>query len=218
MNRLYPAARVLRHTKTEADWHAARRLGIGGSDASVILGTSRYKTIEQLLALKLGLLEPDPSGLLARCGTLLEDAVLERAFDGLAHPGAKLGTLQSIEHPHLIANIDGVLVDDERVTLIEVKTAGRPWRSGRIPAYYVDQVQHYLLVTGLERAVVVCCELQDERETLARCMDLAGGRPDRIVANMSKLVHYPMAASAAWQRQYIPRAAAFWARVESQSA
>lgn len=216
MNRLYPGARVLRHTKNEADWHAARRLGIGGSDASVILGTSGYKTIEQLLELKLGLLEPEPAGLLARCGTLLEDAVLERAFDGLAHPGAKLGTLQSVEHPHLIANIDGVLVEDDRVTLIEVKTSGRPWRSGRIPAYYVDQVQHYLLVTGLEQAIVVCCELHDERETLARCMDMAGANPDRIVAHMSKLVHYPLTASLAWQRQYIPRAAAFWAKVKDR--
>ena len=41
------------------EWLNYRREGIGASDASIIMGKSKYKTIQELWEEKTGLVEPD---------------------------------------------------------------------------------------------------------------------------------------------------------------
>ncbi len=79
--------------------------------------------------------------------------------------GRKLGVqtstfpyiMQSVDYPWMLANIDG-LVNDGKVRLLEIKTAGpwarKEWEEG-IPDAYRAQVQHYMTVTGIDSAYVV---------------------------------------------------------------
>lgn len=193
-----------------AEWHAARRVGIGGSDAGIILGLSDYTTPRQLWSLKTGRTQPDKGNAYTRCGQLLEDAILERAYYGHATPGAPLGSLRSNDRPHMLANIDGV--HDGR--LVEIKTTGKPWR-GVVPPVYVAQVRHYLYITGLTSADVIECHVKYNREALVAAMDLAGLRQDRVVEHLCTLTVHKVEQDEEWLAAYLDAADAFWAQVQA---
>lgn len=66
--------------------------------------------------------------------------------------------LQHNEYPFLIADVDGITQDDDGdPAILELKTASEykrsEWEQG-VPNYYLTQVQHYLMVTGLKKAYV----------------------------------------------------------------
>ena len=220
MSHLYPdATRVGVFSHDSIDWHAARRKGLGGSDASVLLGHSRWKTPYELWRLKTGRDQPEDAGPYARLGNLLEDVIRDHAFDGLALDGGKLGSLRSNKYPHLVANVDGILADDadgvlDVPELLEIKTAGRKWPRNEVPAYYVDQVQHYMLVTGLRVTNVVCCVLDVDRPTLVKLIDSGAISVEAIVDKHAKLHFYPVEFDEQWAAHYLPIAQDFWARVE----
>lgn len=195
-----------------AEWHEARRVGIGGSDAGIILGLSDYTTPRQLWALKTGRTQPDKGNAYTRCGQILERAILERAYHGHAYPGDKYGSMRSLERAHMLANIDGV--HDGR--LVEIKTTGKPWR-GEVPEVYVAQVRHYLYVTGLTGADVVECHVKYNREALVAAMDLAGLRPDRVVEHLCTLTVHKIEQDEAWLAAYLDAADAFWAAVQADT-
>lgn len=138
------------------DWHQKRREGIGGSDVAALLGLSRYKTPLQLYQLKIGELEPDPSGPAARRGTLMEPEVVRRFTEitGLeVSPGHDF--LRHNDYPRvpIQANTDGT-IEGKVQGIFEAKTAGEmtqkalAFENGRIPTSYALQIQAYLSVTG----------------------------------------------------------------------
>lgn len=213
--RLIPGARVLGRARSREQWLKMRTLGIGGSDAAAVLGESRFATPHDVWLKKLGLAKPEPSKPIMRLGNLLEDAILDRQFLGAALPGDQLGTLQSIEHPELVANVDGVLEDG---TLVEIKTssaAAWAWRKG-VPDYYHAQVQHYLLVTGLARAVVVRAAVQVERDAVCLLIEEAGARPERVVERLCEITTYEVERDPEWMARYLPVAREFWRRVKAR--
>lgn len=90
-----------------------------------------------------------------RLGQLKESVVKQLWLE--ENPGYKLhevGTWAHKEHDWCRANPDGVLefLDGELV-LMEIKTARAPFDV--LPAHYVAQVQWYMWVLGLKRAIVV---------------------------------------------------------------
>ena len=192
------------------EWHAARARGIGGSDAGIILGMSPYTTPKRLWELKTGRAQPDKGNAYTRCGQLLEDAILDRAYYGHAQPGGPMGSLRSNERPHCLANVDGVY--DGR--LVEIKTTGKPWR-GTVPEHYVAQVRHYLYVTGLTSADVVECHVLYNREALVAAIDRAGLRPDRVVEHLCELRTHRIEQDDAWLAHYLEQVDLFWERVQS---
>lgn len=142
------------------EWLEYRRTKIGASDAPVIMGVSPYKKVQVLFNEKLtgvshtvihnGItagkeLEPIALGLLNRqLGTDLQPYVV-----------------QSIEHPYLIASLDGY--DPITKTACEIKV---PCESdhhlaamGHVPAKYYPQLQHQMLVSGLDK--IVYCSYRD---------------------------------------------------------
>lgn len=210
---LYPdAEQIGQFSHDTPAWHAARRQGIGGSDASVLLGHSRWRSPQELWEMKTGRREPEPGGDYARCGQLLESAVREHAFLGEALDGGELGTLRSRQHPHLLAHVDGVLEFDPP-TMIEIKTSGRRWYRG-VPDYYVDQLQHYMLVTGLTRAIVVCAEVKVDRRRVVERIDAGEVTAEEVVASHCVIHRYKLEADELWRAHYVPLAKAFWERVE----
>ena len=141
------------------DWLEHRRLGIGGSDASVVCGINKYKSPVELWLDKTDQLPPQEAGEAAYWGTQLESIVraefTRRTGIEVTKPDV---ILQSEEHPFMLANLDGVCeVPDVGACIFEAKTASA-YKAGEwedtIPDEYQLQIQHYMAVTGYAGAYI----------------------------------------------------------------
>lgn len=149
------AAKVLVSTENipYEEWLEYRRLGIGGSDASVVCGINRYKSPVELWLDKTGQLPPQEAGEAAYWGTQLEPFVraefTKRTGIWVEH---RSELLQSEEHAFMLANLDGICeVPGVGTCIFEAKTASA-YKAGEwedaIPDEYMCQIQHYMAVTG----------------------------------------------------------------------
>ena len=129
------------------DWLEARRQGIGGSDASVVCGISRYKSPVELWMEKTGQLPTQEAGEAAYWGNLLESLVREEFTKRTGIQVTKPSAIyQSQEHPFMLANVDGLCEDDiHGPCIFEAKTASAykvgEWEDA-IPDEYMIQIQH----------------------------------------------------------------------------
>ena len=162
---------------TRAEFLAERKKGLGGTDMSVIIGLSPYKTPLELWLEKTGRAEQQPAPDAEErmyWGTVLEDVVarryaditgrrIQRVNDPLVHSaGVVRGNIdRAIINPSIAGNVrfkDGRLTTDR---ILEVKTAhamaassadwGTPG-SDEIPQHYWIQVQAYLGLAQVEVA------------------------------------------------------------------
>lgn len=148
-------------------WLKGRNAGIGGSDASAIVGMNPYKTNIQLFEEKTGRTIPeDISGKpYVQYGHDAEPLI--RQLFALDYPEYEViyhdwRILRSKQWPFLQASLDGELVEREtgRRGILEIKTTNilqsmqkEKWKD-RIPDNYYIQVLHYLLVTGYDFVVL----------------------------------------------------------------
>jgi putative phage-type endonuclease len=139
------------------DWHEARA-GIGGSDIGTICGVNRYQTREELLKSRQNgtqsVLEPN---LAMRLGTAFEPAIrrlwAEDNFQWL-HV-VETGTWQSQENPFWKANPDGLIRwNDGEIGILEIKNS----MVRDMSQSWLYQVNWYLMVLGLRKAVLVQCQ------------------------------------------------------------
>ena len=141
------------------EWLEARKQGIGGSDASVVCGISRYKSPVELWMEKTGQLPSQEAGEAAYWGNLLESLVREEFTKRTGIEVTKPSVIyQSQEHPFMLANVDGLCEDDTHGPCIfEAKTASA-YKTGEwedaIPDEYMIQIQHYMAVTGYQGAYI----------------------------------------------------------------
>lgn len=144
--------------EVRAQWLEARRKGIGGSDASAIMGLSQYATPYTVWLEKTGRVIPEDISEKEAVywGNVLEDVVA--AEFAKRHPdwfvARRNALLQSVERPWQLASVDRLVTDENgRKGVLEIKTAGtfraEDWEDG-IPDYYLPQPIHYLAVTGRE--------------------------------------------------------------------
>ena len=146
----------------EKAWLKGRLNGIGGSDASAVVGKNPYKTNIELFEEKTGRrIAPDISEKpYVIYGKEAEQFI--RELFRLDYPQYQVThhefrILQSLEYPFMQASLDGELVDqDGRKGILEIKTTNilqsmqyEKWKD-RIPDNYYIQILHYLLVTGYE--------------------------------------------------------------------
>ncbi len=153
--------KVLANTENMSyeDWLEHRKLGIGGSDASVVCGINRYKSPVELWMEKTDQLPAQEAGEAAYWGTQLE-AIVRAEFTkrtGIEVRQVKQ-LLQSEEHPFMLANLDGVCeVPDIGKCIFEAKTASA-YKAGEwedsIPDEYELQLAHYMSVTGYAGAYI----------------------------------------------------------------
>lgn len=138
-----------------ADWLEYRKQGIGGSDASVVCGISKYKSPVELWMEKTNQIQAQEAGEAAYWGTQLEpfvrDEFTRRTGIEVTKPTV---ILQSEEHPFMLANLDGICeVPGVGTCIFEAKTASAykagEWENA-IPDEYMLQVQHYMAVTGYQ--------------------------------------------------------------------
>ena len=150
----------------EQEWLSGRMNGIGGSDASAVVGMNPYKSNIDLFEEKIGRRIPeDISNKLCVVYGKLAEAPIRELFR-LDYPEYQVEhhdfrILQSIQHPFMQASLDGELTDqDGRRGILEIKTTNilqsmqREKWNDRIPDNYYIQVLHYLLVTGYEFVVL----------------------------------------------------------------
>ena len=149
------SAKILASTENMPyeDWLEYRKRGIGGSDASVVCGISRYKSPVELWMEKTNQLPAQEAGEAAYWGAQLE-ALVRAEFT--KRTGIEVSTvkqlLQSKEYPFMLANLDGVCEHpDLGPVIFEAKTASA-YKAGEwedtIPDEYALQLQHYMAVTG----------------------------------------------------------------------
>lgn len=136
------------------EWLQYRTQGIGGSDASVILGLNKWKTAFELWLEKTGQVLPtEAQSDAAYFGSQLEDLVAKE-FE--KRSGKKVrrrnAILKHSEHEFIIANVDRMIVGEKAI--LECKTTSaynaKEWESEEIPESYIVQAQHYLGVLGPE--------------------------------------------------------------------
>ena len=148
------------------DWLDKRRLGIGGSDASSIVGMNPWRSSDELWEEKVGIREAaDISNESAVKYGIEAEGSLRQLFR-LDFPEYKVyyrnnELLRNKRLSWMQASLDGELTDPEgRSGILEIKTTSilqsmqREKWSDRVPDNYFVQIMHYLLVTGYDFAIL----------------------------------------------------------------
>lgn len=143
---------------TREEWLQERMTGIGGSDAGTILGVNKWKSKTQLFFEKTNPeMIQEISNDAIHFGNVLEDVVAEEFAE---RTGKKVRRdnrmLRHPEHHFMTANLDRVVVGEK--ALLECKTTSQynaeQWEDDNVPAQYLCQIQHYMAVTGFEKAYI----------------------------------------------------------------
>ncbi len=152
---------------TRDRWLELRKLGIGASDASAVVGCNPYKTNVELWQEKTGRREaPDISDKPYVKYGLDAEGPLRKLF-ALDYPQYRVGYNRfdmhfNKDYPFIFATLDGRLTEitTKRRGVLEIKTTEilksmqyESWRE-QIPENYYIQIIHQLLVTGWDFAVL----------------------------------------------------------------
>ena len=194
---------------SEQDWLAARRHGIGASEAAAILGVSPYKSALQLYCEKLELVEPDASEAEhLYWGRMLERPIARRYADVTGRrvvPCEPWTLRRSRQHSFMVATLDALTwpvrhetasayEEAKSVMPLEIKNVGvykgEDWAE-EPPLAFQIQVQHQLAVTGLGAASIAA---------------LIGG---------NRLVWFDVARNDKFITLLIEKESEFWARLQA---
>lgn len=158
----WPNTEVLFDTAfaTVKEWEYIRHIGIGGSDASVIEGTSKYVSKLGLYHDKVGSpvkSVPEGNQAVFDRGHYIEDNVINefcRRTGSVRIRDTRM--FRSRTHPHCIADCDAILsLPDGSLCVFEAKTTvaenNRAWEFDKVPPYYVTQCHHYPAVLNDDR-------------------------------------------------------------------
>lgn len=144
---------------TREEWLKIRKLGLGGSDMSAVLGVNNWRSPLDVWLDKTSDTIEEKESEPMYWGTILEDIV---AQEFAKRTGWKVRnnnfTLQSEEYPYLLANIDREIVGLDAG--LECKTANAfkadEWQGDSVPDSYYIQCQHYMAVTGKASWWIAC--------------------------------------------------------------
>lgn len=136
---------------TREEWLEARRHGIGGSDASAILGLNPYASPLKVYADKIGKGKTEETNEAMRQGTDFEQYVADRFTEETGMKVRKLNRiLQHPSYPWMLANIDREIPGTNYG--LECKTTSPyskfKFDEGEINPHYYWQSMHYMAVTG----------------------------------------------------------------------
>ena len=144
---------------TREEWLKVRKLGLGGSDMSAVLGVNKWRSPLDVWLDKTSDAVDEKESEAMYWGTVLEDIV---AQEFSRRTGFKVRnnnyTLQSEKWPYLLANIDREIVGQDAG--LECKTANAfkadEWQGDNVPDAYYIQCQHYMAVTGRSSWWIAC--------------------------------------------------------------
>lgn len=140
-----------------AEWLQLRKSGIGGSDASAILGFNKWKSAFQLYIEKTSDFVEEIDNEFVYWGNVLEDLVAQEFSKRTEKKVQRVNRiLRHSDYPFMTANLDRRVIGEKAI--LECKTTSTynkdAWEGDDIPAAYICQLQHYLAVTGFEKAYI----------------------------------------------------------------
>lgn len=141
-------------------WLEMRKTGIGGSDASVIVGLNPWKSKFELWLDKTNQAQEvdKPDNEYIYWGNVQEELVANRFCELTGKKVRRCGMLRNNEHPFMLADIDRLVVGENAI--LECKTTAswnsNEWEGDNLPDAYYIQVQHYLAVGGYDKAYIAC--------------------------------------------------------------
>ncbi len=131
------------------EWLAWRHSGIGASEASTIMGDNRFQSPSELFYQKKHKIDTETNEKM-RLGTSLEPDARGLYIEETGM-SVEPRCLQSKEHSWIIASMDGITNDFGHIVEIKCgKSAYWQARKGNVPSYYYGQLQHQLMITGLD--------------------------------------------------------------------
>lgn len=166
---------VLPASAPTAEWLATRTLGLGGSDASSLMGDSHWDdaTPWHCWATKTGRYEKNLTGAMER-GHALEPIVLGRWKAQHGHPYRRAGLMRSRRNPVLQGSVDALCacggINEAKTTTKYVQKVWPEPGDGPVcscgcgagcPPEWAWQARHYLLVTGRTVVHVVAVVVED---------------------------------------------------------
>ncbi len=171
-------------------WRVARRKFIGASDAAAIWGCSGYSSPYSVWWSKVGEMEPDHPDIVQRVGHALEPLVAEMFTEATGVPTFDHGDFtifRRADLPFMGCTPDRMSGDGSAV--VELKTASfgaaDEWRE-RIPLAYQTQLQHQMIVMGVERAFIA------------------------VLINSTLFKHHEMRLSPSFAKRHIAKCRGFW--------
>ena len=187
---------VLVETKDlpEKQWLEWRRKGIGGSDASIVLGISPFATARDLYFDKLGVVsyKDDNSNWVAlQIGHLLEDLVAEIFHKKTGFPIYQIKKMfYHPLYPYMLADVDYFVTLPSRETaILEIKTTnynGKDawWMDGKetVPVNYEAQGRHYMAVTNLNHVFYCCLYGNSEDNVIIRHIERDAAYEEELTA------------------------------------
>lgn len=137
------------------EWLDWRHSGIGASDASTVMGDNRFQSPSELLYQKKNRINTESNEKM-RLGKALEPEARDLYIDETGLIVEPL-CLQSKEYSWMIASMDGIT--DDYCHIVEIKCGESAYRQacrGIVPSYYYGQLQHQLMITGLDAVDYWC--------------------------------------------------------------
>lgn len=194
-----------------AAWLAARKLGVSGSDISVLLGCNPYKKEDDLVLDKLGVGKPFIGNAATRVGLKLErfvaDAWAEREKKILIGGEFTVREENGVK-TRFIGTPDFLFPDG----ILEIKTGAENTYKNGCPAQYSAQINWYMFLTQRDLGHLVACIVPKDRsevpmhETDANLLDYVKSRPHR---------EYELRRSSDWEDRAQAAALKFLARMDA---
>lgn len=149
------------------DWLLWRKTVITATDCPAILGSSPWLTAYKCWQRKLDLIPEQKSNDAMERGKRLEPLIRERFVKKFGLNMTPL-VVESSEYSFLGASLDGL--SDCGKYVLEIKTGGyklyKMAQDSVVPRYYMDQIQHQLLVTGADKCFYVVGSEDEEKDTV----------------------------------------------------
>lgn len=133
----------------EGDWLEQRKKGIGGSEASMVIGVNPWKSKLELWNEKVTQISniDATKQLMFKVGHTLEPIIADEYTEETGRKLEERPLKIHPKYPFILGNIDREIVGDKKGPgILEIKTKGgyTNWHDEDIPIYYHAQIQHYL--------------------------------------------------------------------------
>jgi len=171
MNKKYRIVDGPESIQGSPEWHAFRKGKIGASMAGAIMGVSPFTTPLQLWEeIQFGITKTQNEAM--KRGSAMEEEA-RRWLNNNTNISFKPIVLQRVDHPQIIASLDGYYrCEMGEVSICEIKCGGESLheqaKEGRIPPYYYAQMQHQLDITGLDTMIYLSYFQGDGQVTIVK--------------------------------------------------
>ena len=155
-----------RRKMTREEWLALRQNYVGGSEIAAVIGCSPWASPAKIFATKKGLVKKEPANEACYWGNVMEPILRSEFSKRTGYPVKEIPYVLQAADPiynFLIADLDGVTVENGKTGVIECKTANsyaaqEDWKNGEpgfIPTSYYLQIQLYLYVANLDFGYII---------------------------------------------------------------